>query len=127
MLFIYTVIFSDFMSARLGISDQPYSYSIYLIPGLFAYSAFANTLTLMMEVPFAKAGILKKISTPIYIFELSPLIIQLFIFVFSMFIGVLFLFVVKDVSFNILFIIPMMILQTLGRISHWLGNLVICL
>ncbi|WP_170018359.1 ABC transporter permease [Campylobacter sp. RM16190] len=113
MLFIYTVIFSDFMSARLGISDQPYAYSIYLIPGLFAYSAFSNTLTLMMDVPFAKAGILKKINTPIYIFELSPLIIQFLIFIFSMFIGVLFLVTVKEISFNILFIIPMMILQTL--------------
>ena len=70
MLFIYTVIFSDFMS------DQAYSYSIYLVPGLFAFSAFSGALAIMIETPFAKAGILKKVSTPLYAFELSPLIIQ---------------------------------------------------
>lgn len=113
MLFIYTVIFSDFMNAKLGISNQAYSYSIYLIPGIFAYSAFSNSLSMMMEIPFSKAGILKKINTPLYIFELSPLIIQFIIFAFSMMIGVVFLLIVKEVSFNILFIIPLMVLQTI--------------
>lgn len=113
MLFIYTVIFSDFMNARLGVSNQAYSYSIYLIPGIFAYSAFSNTLSIMMEVPFAKAGILKKINTPLYVFELSPLIIQFIIFMFSMMIGVVFLLIVKEVNFSLLMIIPLMILQTI--------------
>ena len=111
MLFIYTVIFSDFMSARLGISDQAYSYSIYLVPGLFAFSAFSGALAIMIETPFAKAGILKKVSTPLYAFELSPLIIQYIIFAFSMFIGILFLAAVKGLSLNLLFLIPLMALQ----------------
>ncbi len=39
MIFIYTVIFSDFMKMKLNVIDSRYSYSIYLISGLFAWTS----------------------------------------------------------------------------------------
>jgi lipopolysaccharide transport system permease protein len=45
MIFIYTVIFSDFMKMKLSISDNTYGYSIYLISGLLAWTSFVTVIT----------------------------------------------------------------------------------
>ncbi|HDX6309732.1 TPA: ABC transporter permease [Campylobacter fetus subsp. venerealis] len=113
MIFIYTVIFSDFMNARLGINSDKWSYSLYLVPGLFSFAAFQNTILNICDVPTQKAGVLKKISIPLYAFEISPTIIQIIIFSISMILGVIFLSIVSNLNVQILLIIPMMILQSI--------------
>ena len=43
MVFIFTVIFSQIMSARLPGSGSPFSYGMYLMSGMLPWTAFSNT------------------------------------------------------------------------------------
>ena len=72
LIFIYTLVFSRFMGARLSGVTTPYAYSLYLVPGLLLWAAFANTLGGMVGVYQAKAHIIRKIPVnlvlmPLYI------------------------------------------------------------
>jgi len=62
MIFIYTVIFSDFMKMKLNIIDNSYSYSIYLISGLFAWTSFSTIIMRLNTIFFEKAHLIKKIT-----------------------------------------------------------------
>lgn len=60
------------MGARLSGVSTPYAYSLYLVPGLLLWTAFANTLGGMVGVYQAKAHIIRKIPVnlvlmPLYI------------------------------------------------------------
>ena len=71
-IFIYTVIFSQVMGARLKGSSQTYSYGIYLVAGILPWNAFVNTVTRSSTVFVDKKHILSKIrvsltSLPLYI------------------------------------------------------------
>lgn len=61
LILIYTLVFSKFMGARLPGASTPYAYSLYLVPGLMLWTAFANTLNAMVGVYQAKAHIIRKI------------------------------------------------------------------
>ena len=61
LILIYTLVFSKFMGARLAGISTPYAYSLYLVPGLLLWTAFANTLSAMVGVYQAKAHIIRKI------------------------------------------------------------------
>lgn len=61
LILIYTLVFSKFMGARLPGVTTPYAYSLYLVPGLMLWTAFANTLSAMVGVYQAKAHIIRKI------------------------------------------------------------------
>lgn len=61
LILIYTLVFSKFMGARLAGASTPYAYSLYLVPGLMLWTAFANTLSAMVGVYQAKAHIIRKI------------------------------------------------------------------
>lgn len=60
-ILIYTLVFSRFMGARLGSVDSPFAYSLYLVPGLLLWGAFANTVNGMATVYVARAPIIRKI------------------------------------------------------------------
>jgi len=60
-ILIYTLVFSRFMGARLGGMDSPFAYSLYLVPGLLLWSAFANTVNGMTMVYATRATIIRKI------------------------------------------------------------------
>ena len=114
MIFIYSVIFADFMKMKLNIVDNTYAYSIYLIPGLFAWTAFANTISRLTTSFFEKANLIKKINVPMYVFHLSIVLSEFITFSISMLLGVIFLFIVhQPVTINFLIIIPIMILQSI--------------
>ena len=114
MIFIYTVIFSDFMKMKLNIIDNSYAYSIYLIPGLLAWTAFSNTIMRLNTSFFEKAGLIKKINVPMYTFQLAMVLSELFTFTISMFLGIIFLLIVhQPITVSFLWFIPIMILQTL--------------
>lgn len=70
-IFIYTVIFSDFMKMKLNVVDNSYSYSIYLIPGLLAWTSFATILSRLSTSIFEKASLIKKLNVPMFSFYLA--------------------------------------------------------
>jgi lipopolysaccharide transport system permease protein len=114
MIFIYTVIFSDFMKMKLNIIDNSYSYSIYLIPGLLAWTAFSNTIMRLNTSFFEKAGLIKKINIPMYIFQLAMVLSELFTFIISMILGLIFLLIVdQPITIGFLWLFPLIIIQTI--------------
>ena len=114
MIFIYSIIFSDFMKMKLNIVDNSYAYSIYLIPGLFSWTAFNNTLMRLNTSFFEKANLIKKISVPMYIFQISITFAEFTTFFISMLLGVFFLLIIhQPITVDLFIIIPIMILQTI--------------
>jgi len=113
-IFIYTVIFSDFMKMKLDIIDSTYAYSIYLVPGLLAWTSFSTILSRLNTSIFEKANMIKKINVPMYTFHLSIVITEFTLFVFSISLGIIFLLLVDHpITINILWMLPIMILQTI--------------
>ncbi len=117
-IFIYTVIFSDFMKMKLDIIDNTYAYSIYIVPGLLAWISFGKFLSLLTNAISEKSHLIKKISVPVYVFYLSIFITETVLFLFSISLGVVFLLLIDyTVNFTFLWMIPIMILQTIFAFS----------
>jgi len=118
MIFIYTVIFSDFMKMKLAIVDNSYSYSIYLVPGLLAWVTFSTIIIRLSNSFEEKANLIKKINVPMYVFQLSTLLTELFIFFISIFLSLIFLFLVSQpITLTFLWLLPIMLLQTIFAFS----------
>ena len=114
MIFIYTVIFSDIIKMKLNIIESSYAYSIYLVPGILAWTSFATIVGRVTNSFFDKAQMIKKVNVPMYSFQISILIVEFFIFVLSMVLALGFLVIISHpINFNFLWLIPIMILQTL--------------
>lgn len=113
MIFIYSVIFSDFMKMKLNIVDNSYAYSIYLIPGLLAWTSFSTIIMRLNVSFFEKAPLIKKVSVPAYAFQLAIVVTELFTFGISMLLGLGFLWLVdQPITGVFLWLIPLMLLQT---------------
>lgn len=113
-IFIYTVIFSDFMKMKLDIVDNSYSYSIYLVPGLLAWTSFSTILVRLNTSILEKANLIKKISVPAFVYQLSIIITEFGILIFSYSLSLIFLLFVKhSVTLTFLYLIPILFLQTL--------------
>ena len=113
-IFIYTVIFSDFMKMKLDIVDNSYAYSIHLVPALLAWTTFSTILMRLNTSFFDKAHLIKKINVPMYTFQLAIVLTELFLFFISMALGVGFLLIVdQPVTWTFLWMIPLMLFQTL--------------
>lgn len=113
MIFIYTVIFSDFMKMKMNIIDNTYAYSIYLIPGLLAWTSFSTIVMRLNTSFFEKAGLIKKINVPMYTFQISIILTELFTFTIAMIMGIIFLLLVhQPVTLTFLWLIPIMLIQT---------------
>lgn len=72
MIFIFTVVFSNVMGARLPGTSSVYAFSVYLVSGLLPWMAFANTLTRSASVFLDRRNIIGKVRVslpqlPIYI------------------------------------------------------------
>ena len=118
MISIYAIVFSDLMSLKLNIQSTGYSYVIYLIPGIVAWTTFSTIITRLSNSFAEKSGLIKKVSVPMYAFSLSTLITEFVIFLISMFIAVVFLLIVNHpVTFTFLWLLPVMILQVLFAFS----------
>jgi len=114
MIFIYSVIFSDFMKMKMNIVDNSYAYSIYLIPGLLAWTAFSNTIMRLNTSFFEKSSLIKKINVPMYTFQLAMVLSELFTFIISIILAVIFLLIINQpITLVFLWIIPLMLLQTI--------------
>ena len=117
-IFIYTVIFSGFMKMKMSIIDNSYAYSIYLIPGLLAWTSFSTILMRLNTSFFEKANLIKKINVPMYTFELAIVLTELFTFMIAILLGICFLLLVNQpVTWTFLWLIPVMLIQTLFAFS----------
>jgi len=113
-IFIYTVIFSDFMKMKMNIVDNSYAYSIYIVPGLLSWISFSKILGILTNSINEKSNLIKKINVPMYTFYLSVVITEFLLFLLSIFLGVLFLVIIDyNVDLNFLWMLPVMLLQTL--------------
>ncbi|NPA59263.1 MAG: ABC transporter permease [Epsilonproteobacteria bacterium] len=117
-IFIYTVIFSDFMKMRLNVVDNSYAYSIHLVPALLAWTTFSTVLLRLNTSFLDKANLIKKISIPMYIFQVSIVLTEFSIFIISMIIAIIFLLLVdQPVTVTFLWLIPLMILQMIFSLA----------
>lgn len=113
-IFIYTVIFSDFMKMKMNIIDNTYAYSIYLVPGLLAWTSFSTIVMRLNGSISEKANLIKKINVPMYVFQLSIIITEFALLALSMTLALIFLLLVNHpITFAFLWMIPIMVLQTL--------------
>lgn len=114
MIFIYTVIFSDFMKNRMNIIDNTYAYSIHLVPALLAWTAFSTIVMRLNTSFFEKAGLIKKINVPMYTFQIAILLTETFTFAISIILGLCFLLLVhQPITWTFLWLIPVMLIQSL--------------
>ena len=113
-IFIYTVVFSDFMKMKMDVIDNTYAYSIYLVPGILAWTSFSTILVRLTNSFVEKGGLIKKISVPMYTFQLSIIITEFFLFFIALTMGIIFLLLVDHPVTPVFFwILPIMLLQTL--------------
>ena len=114
MIFIYTVIFSDFMKMKMNIIDNSYAYSIYLIPGLLAWTAFSTIVMRLNTSFFEKSDLIKKINVPMYTFQIAILLTETFTFVISILLGLGFLLLVNQpITWSFLWLIPVIFIQSI--------------
>lgn len=89
-IFVYTVIFSQVMGARLQGTSSTYSYGIYLIAGILPWTAFANTVSRSATIFADKKGIISKIkvslpSLPLYIVMSESITFLITLFIYMVF------------------------------------------
>ncbi len=117
-ILIYTVIFSDFMKMKLDIVDNSYSYSIYLVPGLLAWTSFSTILMRLNGLILEKTNLIKKINVPIYVYQLSVIITEFFLLLLSFTLALFFLILVNHpISMIFIYLIPILFLQTIFAFS----------
>ncbi|MDP2893256.1 MAG: ABC transporter permease [Sulfurimonas sp.] len=113
-IFIYTVIFSDFMKMKLDIVDNSYSYSIYLVPGLLAWTSFSTILMRLNSSILEKSNLIKKINVPVYVYQLGIIITEFGILMLSYSLALIFLLLVNQpISLTFLYLVPILFLQTI--------------
>ena len=113
-IFIYTVVFSDFMKMKMNIVDNSYAYSIYIVPGLLAWLSFSTILGRLSNSIADKSNLIKKINVPMYVFHLSIVITEFSLFMLSISLGIIFLLIIDyTVNLTFLWMIPIMLMQTL--------------
>jgi len=113
-IFIYTVIFSDFMKMKLDIVDNSYSYSIYLVPGLLAWTSFSTILMRLNSSILEKSNLIKKINVPAYVYQLSIIITEFGVLMLSYSLALIFLLLVDHpITLTFLYLIPLLFIQTI--------------
>lgn len=113
MIFVYTVIFSNVMGARLaGATNDTMAYGIFLCAGLLSWNFFAELLGRCQNIFIEQANLLKKLNFPRITL---PVILFLstginFIIIFGIFIVFLTL-SGRFPGWNLLFFIPLLLIQ----------------
>jgi lipopolysaccharide transport system permease protein len=114
MAFIYALILSKLINAKLPNTDSVYAYPIYLLAGILAWTVFSETLSRSLTMFMEHANLMKKMAIPKVVI---PLIVLGIAFVQSMFLLLAILLVVISIghppSWNWLWI-PLLMLLTIG-------------
>jgi lipopolysaccharide transport system permease protein len=114
MIFIYTVIFSQVMNAKLPGAEGAFSYGIYLCAGIVTWGLFAETVQRGQSIFLDNANLLKKLSFP----RLTlPVIVAGFTLAnFSIAFGLFLIFLLLTGNFPglvVLAVIPLLVVQML--------------
>ena len=94
MIFIYTVIFSRVMGAKLPGIGSTYSYGVYLIAGVVPWTAFANTVSRSCTAFVDKKHLISKISISLPSFPFYIVLSETFSFMITMVLYMIFLLVI---------------------------------
>lgn len=106
------------MKMKLDIVDNSYSYSIYLVPGLLAWTSFSTILMRLNGLILEKTNLIKKINVPIYVYQLSVIITEFFLLLLSFTLALFFLILVNHpISMIFIYLIPILFLQTIFAFS----------
>lgn len=93
-ILVFVLIFSAIMGARLegfGAEVERYTYSIYLISGILAWTAFAKSLSNITNLFVERAGMITKVKTSLATLPLSVLLAESVVYGISMALFALFL------------------------------------
>jgi len=93
-ILVFVLIFSAIMGARLegfGAEVERFTYSIYLISGILAWTAFARSLSCITNLFIERAGMITKINTSLAALPLSVLLAEVVVYLISMVFFALFL------------------------------------
>lgn len=117
-IFVYTLIFSQIMPARLPGVASSFGYSIYLCAGILTWGLFAEIVSRSMNVFIENANLIKKLSFP----RISlPFIVIMGAGVnFAIIFGLFTLFLILTGSFpgwSFLAIVPLLVVQILFSIG----------
>jgi lipopolysaccharide transport system permease protein len=118
MIFVYTVIFSQVMKARLSGSESSFAYSIYLCSGVITWGLFAEITGRAQSMFIENANMLKKLSFPRIILPLVTVINALLNF--SIIFGLFLLFLIVSGNFPgwpVLAFLPVVLVQLLFAIG----------
>jgi len=118
MIFVYTVIFSQIMKAKLPGSESEFSYGIYLCAGILTWGLFVEIITKAQTVFLDNANILKKLKFPKLILPIVIIINSSlnFFIIFSLFL----FFLVLSHSFPgwvIFSLVPVLLIQIIFSIG----------
>ncbi|QRL02171.1 ABC transporter permease [Vreelandella venusta] len=86
-ILVFVLIFSAIMGARLegfGAEVERFTYSIYLISGILAWTAFAKSLSAITNLFIERAGMITKVNTSLAALPLSVLFAELVVYLISM-------------------------------------------
>ncbi len=99
---------------KLDIVDNSYSYSIYLVPGLLAWTSFSTILMRLNSSILEKSNLIKKINVPVYVYQLGIIITEFGILMLSYSLALIFLLIVNQpISLTFLYLLPILFLQTI--------------
>lgn len=102
------------MKMKLDIVDNSYSYSIYLVPGLLAWTSFSTIIMRLNGSFLEKANLIKKINVPAFVYQLSIIITEFGILMLSYLLALIFLLLVNHpITLTFLYLVPILFLQTL--------------
>lgn len=86
-ILVFVLIFSAIMGARLegfGADVERFTYSIYLISGILAWTAFAKSLNTITNLFIERAGMITKVNTSLAALPLSVLLAEVVVYAISM-------------------------------------------
>ena len=82
MIVLYTAVFSEVIGLRLGRSDSPVNFGLYLYCGLIPFTVFSDTVNKAMTSVKSNRGLVQKVVFPL---EILPLATAATAFVLSLF------------------------------------------
>ncbi|NEV61106.1 ABC transporter permease [Thiorhodococcus minor] len=106
MIFIFTVIFTNIMGARLPGVAGDYGYAVYLVSGLLPWMAFANTVTRGSTVFLDRRNIIGKIPIALAYLPVYIVISEAVTFLISMTIFAVFLIAVGALPGKAIVMLP---------------------
>jgi lipopolysaccharide transport system permease protein len=114
MIFIYTVIFSKIMGAKLPGVNDIYSYSIYLVSGLLAWNTFSSTIRRIATLYIDNKGLISKVNISLSRFGIYILFAETVTFLVTTLIFIIFLLITGyEMGWVLVFIPILFILQQL--------------